>query len=98
MTELKVTPIEFDGEFIVKGTQDLEVARAAVLDWLRADDPLTPEEEHRERVDGFTPHRVGWFRWNPCNENSCFDGGGHSGHLGYANGPGRGNWQAVYLT
>jgi hypothetical protein len=82
--------------FVVAGTDDEETARAAVFDWLRADDPLMPEEDHRERVADHRP-RVGWYRWNPCNKRSCYDGGGHSGHLGYAQGPGRGTFRGVYL-
>lgn len=41
--------------------------------------------------------REGWYRWNPCHELSCYDGGGHSGHLGYVKGPGRGNWRGVTM-
>lgn len=90
---LVVSPL-YDGEFMVRGTGDVDAARAAVLEWLREDDPLMDAEEHQERVESLAP-RVGWYRWNPCNERSCFDGGGHSGHLGYVDGPGRGRWQGV---
>jgi hypothetical protein len=52
-------------------------------------------------ADGYDPDdipdlvlvREGSFRWNPCNEKSCWDGGGHRVHLGYAHGE-RGSFHA----
>jgi hypothetical protein len=98
---VRVTPFYEDGEFVVSGTTDEAEARAAVLEWLRTDDEAATGEEdeayRQDRVDGLVVHRSGWFRWNPCSPRSCYDGGGHSGHLGYSDGPGRGRWQGVYL-
>lgn len=93
---LRVRPLLDDGEFVVAGTDDEQAARAAALDYLRDDDPLDDEAEQRERIAALRA-RPGWYRWNPCHESSCYDGGGHGGHLGYAQGAGRGNFPGVYL-
>lgn len=79
-------------EVIVRGTDDVEVAREYALELLAEE----LYEDAAEVVEGLRP-RIGWYRWNPCHESSCFDGGGHAGHLGYADGPGRGRWRGVYL-
>jgi hypothetical protein len=104
VSELKVTPFYEGGEFTVRGTEDVDAAREAVKAWERASWAEDPDEwrtedelkERLERIDSLTP-RVGWYRWNPCHESSCYDGGGHSGHLGYCDGPGRGRWRGVYF-
>jgi hypothetical protein len=94
---IKVTPM-LDGDgYVVQRTDDVDAAREAARQWERDSGELPEDvEESIARIDRLTP-RVGWYRWTPCNENSCFDGGGHSGHLGYANGPGRGVFRGVYL-
>lgn len=89
-----VTIVDSGESYIVRGTDDVLAAKRAVHHWRRKEDPwLSPE-------DACPPPRarVGWFRWNPCNARSCFDGGGHSGHVGYAQGPGRGNFRGVELS
>jgi hypothetical protein len=98
---LKITRFYEENEVIVSGTADIDVARAEALAGVRADleeDGWDGEElvEQLRQLDDLQP-RVGWYRWNPCNERSCYDGGGHKGHLGYCDGPGRGRWQGVYF-
>lgn len=93
----KVTMMRDSDDWMVSRTEDVAQARELVYAELRAVDPLAEEREHRERVNALEA-RVGWYRWTPCHPNSCFDGGGHSGHLGYATGPGRGVFRGVFLT
>lgn len=83
-------------DWMVSRTEDVALARELVYAEMRDEDPLAEESWHREKVDALLP-RVGWYRWTPCHPSSCFDGGGHSGHLGYAHGPGRGVFRGVYL-
>lgn len=100
--------------YVVKGTTDVDVASFALIQWrlthpLEEDTEarvygLTAERmmndpEWRERCHSIPPvTRVGWFRWNPCSPRSCYEGGGHKGHLDEADGPGRGNWVGVRLN
>lgn len=98
---VKVTAMMDADGYVVQRTDDVDAARQAAREWERKrceEDGYEPEElaEVVGRIDRLTP-RVGWYRWTPCNDNSCYDGGGHSGHLGYANGPGRGVFRGVYL-
>lgn len=41
---------------------------------------------------------IGLWRWTPCSPRSCFDGGGHSGHLCSQTRTGQGVWSGVYWT
>lgn len=102
-----VRMVEGDG-YVVARTDDVETAREAARQWERdrAVEDAGPagltkwdEEDRDERVASIDKLRpcVGWYRWTPCNERSCYDGGGHSGHLGYADGPGRGVFRGIYL-
>jgi hypothetical protein len=97
---IKVTQLRDSGDYVVARTDDVDVAREAARQWER-DNAESWEyaewvQERVEAVDDLAP-RVGWYRWTPCHESSCWDGGGHSGHLGYADGPGRGVFRGVYL-
>jgi hypothetical protein len=97
---VKVTRMDEGDGYVVARTQDPAAAVTAAQQWERDnaeswDDPEDVEEWVR-RITGLRP-RVGWYRWTPCNERSCYDGGGHSGHLGYADGPARGVFPGVYL-
>lgn len=42
--------------------------------------------------------RIGWWRYNPCNESMCGDHGRGGWHLAARSGPGPGNWHGVLLT
>lgn len=95
--ELRVSTIEDDG-YVVRGTMDVDMARAAVVAYRRADDAHS-EEYEPEYAENVPPvNRVGWFRWNPCNPAGCWNGGGHVGHLDYVDGAGRGRWIGVYFA
>lgn len=77
-------------KWFVRGTDDPEAALAILLD----EYPESAEDVEAEDVDlELVPNvdRAGWFRFNPC---TC---GEHGWHLGYANGPGRGNFIGVSL-
>jgi hypothetical protein len=89
--QLKVWPID-DGGPVVRGTLDVDVARAAVLKHLVDGGQIHPDD-----VDGYdlVVSRAGMFRWNPCRENNCWDGGGHCGHIAYVDAPGPGVWPGV---
>lgn len=91
---LPVTPLEWNEGYVVRCDPD------DVLGAMRAVHAYRLHEQDDEPEYAVVPplHRVGWFRWNPCHESSCFDGGGHKGHLDYVTGPGRGNWRGVYFT
>lgn len=105
MSATKVRPIkvtrmaEGDG-YVVARTDDPAAAVAAAQQWERDNAERWEDDEDVELRAAAIPElrqRIGWYRWTPCHESSCFDGGGHSGHLGYANGPGRGVFCGVYL-
>jgi len=87
-------------DYMVARTEDVDAAREAARQWVRDDAAAWEDAEdvraRVEHIDSLTP-RVGWYRWTPCHESSCYDGGGHSGHLGYADGPGRGVFRGVFL-
>jgi hypothetical protein len=97
---ITVTRMTEGCEYVVARTDDVAAAVAAAQQWERdnaerwEDDEAV--EEYVQRIPRLTP-RVGWYRWTPCHPSSCFDGDGHSGHLGYADGPGRGVFRGVYL-
>jgi hypothetical protein len=105
---IKVTPMMDGDGYMIARTDDVDAAREAARQWERdrADEDAGPDglsewdAQYRDElvacVDRLVP-RVGWYRWTPCHESSCYDGGGHSGHLGYADGPGRGVFRGVYL-
>lgn len=93
----KVTMMMDSADWMVSRTEDVALARELVYAELRNDDPLEDEAEHRAQVERLDA-RVGWYRWTPCHPSSCYDGGGHSGHLGYTNRPGRGVFRGVFLT
>lgn len=95
---MRVTPIRGGGEtvgLVVAGTEDLDEALLAVVKVLVAD------AEHWTFDDTATIAptliRHGWFRWNPCHPRSCYEGVQHAGHIGYVDGPGRGNWRGFYF-
>jgi hypothetical protein len=106
-TELKAWPIE-EGGVVVRGTIDPDVARPVALARL-ADEEHIPDSA-ADDLDDFdtdivvgltsflagTPRRVGLFRWNPCHESNCYDGGGHMGHIVYVDQPQRGAFPGVY--
>jgi hypothetical protein len=100
---IKVTRMSDGGGYVVARTEDVDAAREAAREWERSPDGRAGDGYDAEelaavvdRIDRLTP-RVGWYRWTPCNENSCYDGGGHSGHLGFAAAPARGVFRGVYL-
>lgn len=90
-----------EGGPVVRGTLDVDAARSALREWAAAElanihGDLAIESEDIPAWAADTPvERVGLFRWNPCAPASCWDGGNHRGHLGYAEKPGRGVWQGV---
>ena len=90
-----VTPVYEDGgsAYLVRGTQDVDEARSAASAYLA-------QQESAAGALGLCllTARPGLYRWNPCNENSCYDGGGHRRHLGYASRPGRGVFPGVYFS
>jgi hypothetical protein len=89
-----VWPMEEAGPVIKVETVD--EARDAYRQWLvREDDTFDGLDA---LVDG-AEYRAGWYRWTPCSERSCFDGGQHRpGHLQDATGPGRGAWRGVWVN
>lgn len=100
MSRLKVVSMSEEGGYVVQGTQDVLEARAAALghrlwgeghDWDGEGLRWAINHVHGLRA------RVGLFRWTPCSPRSCYDGGGHRGHLGYAKQRGRGVFEGVYL-
>lgn len=96
---VKVTPLAEEG-FVVRAP-DVERAKAALAEWLGNNndqfffsaekDPAAAIAEYMDRHT----YRAGWFRWNPCHPSSCYDGGGHCGHLMQVSAPGRGVWLGV---
>lgn len=100
---LRVTPMADSYGYMVGGTDDVDAARTAAKETCRADllsdgwaedDPgLTERLSSLDRMRA----RTGLWRWTPCNERSCYDGGGHRGHLAPAEKPGRGVFRGVYL-
>jgi len=86
-----------EGGYAVRGTEDVTEARVAVLRHLMWDGPYADDELDeaiRLALHLATTARRLW-RWTPCHPSSCFDGGGHSGHLGYPDRPGPGVWRGV---
>ncbi len=76
-----------EGDYFVRGTQDLDVVKAMIEeseDFLDELFDLDYDWEAQLNVS-----RAGYFRFNPCN---C---GEHGWHLGYASGPGRGRFEGV---
>lgn len=70
----------FEGGVIVlvKGDHEEATARQAALDALRRDRTyLEPDEPDPP----LTISEPTLWRMNPCNEDSCFDGGGHRCHV-----------------
>lgn len=94
-TALRVWPMNDDGcGYVVRGTTDPLKAKRAVQRFR-----LNIEaQDTRDAVRVPPLHRAGLFRWNPCSPRSCFDGGGHCGHLDHSDHPGRGVWPGVYFT
>jgi hypothetical protein len=91
--ELVVWTID-EGGYLVRGTDDVALAQAAVQDWLMSPDrgwETLTKAEAQQVIDALAV-RTDWFRTNPCHcgEGHCFD-------LGTVQGPGRGNFRAVYL-
>lgn len=110
---LKVFPLGMDAEFgfVVRGTSDVDLARAAVRDHRRqhpidedyeagtrgmTDADLVGQPDTLERAsEELAVRRTGLFRWNPCNRHFC--GEQHNGHLIEADERGRGVWPGVWL-
>lgn len=95
MTGILATPIDWTDDYVVQGTEDVDKARRAVIL-----DVIVERGYTHEEAEGYAKSlksAVAWLRWNPCDERSCYDGGGHRGHLGIAKGPGHGNWRGVYF-
>lgn len=86
--EPRLSPMD-EGGWVVSGTLDVDLAQ------LIAAREITARDLEFSEPPGV--HYVGWMRWNPCHPSSCYDGGGHHGHLEYVDGPGRGNWLGVHL-
>jgi hypothetical protein len=81
---LPVTPIQETG-WLVRHPHRLIAeaeARGSLMKYLRKVDAYEPDEatEYVATLK-INPHRV--FRWNPCNQHSCYEGGGHCGHIDY---------------
>lgn len=97
-SRVQVTPVGgHDGEFgyVVRGVEDGLAARVAAESYLRStleypDDAVGLVADTADRG-----HRL--WRWNPCHPSSCYDGGGHVGHIGAADAPGHGVFRGVYL-
>jgi hypothetical protein len=93
VSDIKVHTIDW-GDYLVRGTDDVALAQAAVRDhlihhvaeWERLASEEAQEVIDRRHVD------TGWWRCNPC---IC--GEGHSFDMGKAPGPGRGNFRGVYF-
>ena len=97
--------------FVVRGTTDPTAAATAVLEHRLAhpidedfesascgltDEDLRGRPDVVERASRPLPvHRVGLFRWNPCNRHAC--GEQHDGHLVEVETPGPGVWPGVWL-
>lgn len=89
-TKVKVWHIDYDSSFLVRGVDNIVLARELVRSELRRDG-YTDEE-----IDGWFRRRspeVGWWRCNPC---IC--GEEHSFDMAKADGPGRGNFRGVYFS
>ena len=85
-----------DGEHVfVRGTDAITKAAPAAGEF--ADSQLQDDRGDEPGRWTFGLVRSGWFRFNPCHESSCFDGGGHAWHIGYVDGPGRGRFKGVLL-
>lgn len=85
-------PLDWEQSYVVRGTDDVALAQAALRDWLMSREHTWESldaDEARERLDRLAP-RVGWWRWNFCQ---CGDG--HRHDLFPADGSGRGNWRGV---
>lgn len=97
---IKVWPIDFSSSYLVRGTQDVEEARDAMLRYAmtsrwREDLGQFDEQEarlYRSQLEALRPE-VGWFRCNPCycGEEHLFD-------MATADGPGQGNFRGVYFA
>jgi hypothetical protein len=96
---------------LVRGTDDPRRARTEALrvlmDRHSADLYPTFWQDHphewaetalhyARRLRDLTPSADRLWRWTPCSPVSCYDGGGHLGHLTEAAQPGRGVFRAVY--
>lgn len=79
--------------YLVRGTDDPELAMNAVLDEGYYEDVALDSEVDLEPEPDVA--RAGWFRFNPCHPNMCSEG--HAWHTGYASGPGQGNFRGVLL-
>lgn len=108
-----MTPIKAhwmsEGGVIVRGTDDPAKARTPALRVLMdsyvltagtgdVDDWISAALHYARQLRDKKPMENRLWRWTPCSPVSCYDGGGHSGHLTDANRPGRGAWAGVYWT
>ena len=95
----------------VRGTDDPRRARTEALRtlmgrWLDNLYPTYPQEypddyletalHYARRLRDIPPDMGRLFRWAPCSPRSCWDGGGHKGHLIAASRRGPGAWLGVY--
>lgn len=95
-------------EFASELAEDLEVADETLerlidenLRRVMADKPNLNDEIDARVAELLPVHyraeRIGWWRFNPCNESMC-DEGPHTWHLGECSGPGRGRFRGVFLA
>jgi len=59
---------------------------------------VSPSPIDRSAQVDFTALEPAWYRWTPCHTSSCYDGGGHSGHLQRVDQPGRSIWRGVEVV
>lgn len=95
---LHVTPMD-EGGYVVRGTRDPDTAREAcrphVIEDMGYSPDLDPPDAPDKALASLGAGRPGLYRWTPCHPRSCYDGGGHRGHLQYVDRPGRGVWEGV---
>jgi hypothetical protein len=91
---MKTWPMD-EGGIAVKTDGGVEEAKHAYREWLiREGDTFDGLDKVVERAK----YREGWYRWTPCHPQSCYEGTQHHpGHIGYADGPGRGVWRGVLV-
>jgi hypothetical protein len=93
MTRAKVKVWSIDwNSYLVRGIDNVAMARELVRSELRASDMGYVDEEIDEWFCRHSPE-VGWFRCNPC---IC--GEGHAFDMAKVDGPGPGNFRAVYFS
>lgn len=99
-----VEPIQ-DGEFgyLVKWTLDLDVARAALYEYLVNDGLGAGAFGEPMEAAAYVFHqpvrRAGYWRWSPCPRTRCWceNPGGYRGHLSEAQAGGQGAFYGVWM-